>query len=98
MRLMSEAWPHLLAATIPLVQAIAAVHVILRKRNVRAAVGWMGLIWLAPVVGVVLHITLGVNRIQRKAGSLRGHRKGYEEWIPSEPVGEERASVTPRVR
>jgi len=89
MRLLSDLWPYLLAATIPLAQAAAGVHVILRKRNVRSAVGWMGLIWLAPVVGVLLYATLGVNRIQRRAQTLRGQRDGYEEWIPSNAVGED---------
>lgn len=85
---LAEMWPFLLAAMVPVLQAVAAVHVILRKRNVRSAVGWMGLIWLAPVVGVVLYAILGVNRIQRKAQALRRERAGYAEWIPGAAVDE----------
>ncbi len=76
-----DLWPFFLAATIPIAQAAAAVHLVLRKRDVRAAVGWMGLIWLAPVVGVVLYYLLGINRIRRKAQALRGERAGYEAWL-----------------
>ena len=37
----------------------------------RAAIGWVGLVWLAPLVGSIAYICLGVNRIQRKAMTLR---------------------------
>ena len=42
-----------------------SVRVILRKRDARAAIGWIGLIWLAPVVGSWTYLVLGVNRIGR---------------------------------
>lgn len=76
-----DLWPFFLAAAIPIAQAAAAVHLVLRKRDVRAAVGWMGLIWLVPVVGVILYYLLGINRIRRKARSLRGERAGYDAWV-----------------
>jgi cardiolipin synthase len=52
----------------------ASIHVVLYKRDERAAVGWIGLIWLAPVVGALLYLTMGINRIQRRAFKLRGPR------------------------
>lgn len=72
-----ELWPWLLALAIPLIQGSAAVHVLLRKRDVRAAVGWMALIWLAPIIGTVLYVLFGINRIQRKARALRSAPGGY---------------------
>ncbi|MBC7172816.1 MAG: PLDc N-terminal domain-containing protein [Polyangiaceae bacterium] len=48
----------------------ASGHVLLRKRDVRAAIGWIGLIWLVPFVGVVLYLLLGINRIKRRAVAL----------------------------
>jgi cardiolipin synthase A/B len=83
-----DLWPFVLAAAIPVLQASATVHVILRKRNVRSAVGWVGLIWLAPVVGVIVYATLGVNRIKRRAQALRLNRVDYKEWIPAAAVSE----------
>lgn len=53
-----------------LVAAIASAHVVLNKRDVRAAIGWAGLIWLAPLVGVILYWLLGINRIKRRAVRL----------------------------
>lgn len=75
-------WPYLVALAIPPMQVAAAAHVVLRRRDVRASAGWMGLIWLAPVLGVVLYALLGVNRIKRRARSMRSGPGGYGEWIP----------------
>ena len=33
----------------------------------------MGLVWLTPVLGSVLYMLLGVNRISRQVGAMRGH-------------------------
>src|SRR5688572_2852 len=37
------------------------------KRDSRSAIGWIGVIWLAPIVGVLLYVWLGINRLQRRA-------------------------------
>ena len=46
---------------------MASGHIILRKRDVRAAIGWLGLVWLSPFLGTALYILLGINHIRRKA-------------------------------
>jgi len=55
-----------------------SLHALLRKRDVRSTIGWVGLIWLVPVVGPILYLILGVNRIHRAAtlgrSSLRTRR------------------------
>jgi cardiolipin synthase len=53
------------------INALTSLHVVLYKRDARAAAGWIGLIWLAPLgVGPVLYFLLGINRIRRKARRL----------------------------
>lgn len=61
------------AATI-VAAIVASVHAILGKRDVRSAIGWVGLIWLVPIVGAVLYYLFGINRIRRRASELRAHR------------------------
>jgi cardiolipin synthase A/B len=51
--------------------SVASAHVILTKRNTQSAIGWIGLIWLSPFLGTSLYVLLGVNRITRKARTLR---------------------------
>ncbi len=52
------------------VAAGVTVHVLLRKRDVGAALGWIGLTWLAPIVGGLLYFVLGINRVRRRAQRL----------------------------
>ncbi len=54
-----------------LLAVIASGHAILYKRDSRAAVSWVGLIVLVPVVGALLYALLGINRIRRNATGLR---------------------------
>jgi cardiolipin synthase len=63
--------PELITALSIAAALAASAHVLLRKRDSRAAVAWIGLIWLSPVIGVLLYVLLGINRINRRARSLR---------------------------
>ena len=55
-----------------LVAAIGASgHAVLYKRESRSAAIWAILIWIMPMVGPVLYVLLGVNRVQRRATRLR---------------------------
>lgn len=57
--------------------AWASGHAILLKRDPRAALGWTGLIWLAPFLGALLYLLLGINRVERRAHRLRGRSARY---------------------
>ena len=65
-----SSWPWVVTLAAVALAAVTSAHVILYKRDVRAAIGWTGLIWLSPFLGAVLYTVLGVNRLQRKAGKL----------------------------
>ncbi|MCP3136355.1 phospholipase D-like domain-containing protein [Pyxidicoccus xibeiensis] len=67
---LETAWPHLVAVLTVLVSVLASAHAVLHKRDVRAAAGWVGVAWLVPVLGAVLYLLLGINRIRRRARSL----------------------------
>lgn len=51
---------------------VASAHAILRKEDARAAVAWVGVILLMPLVGPLLYLMFGINRIRRRATELRG--------------------------
>ena len=67
-------WPYAVTLLNVAVSLVATGHAVLSKRDTRAAIGWVGVIWLAPIVGVLLYIWLGINRIERRARSLRADR------------------------
>jgi cardiolipin synthase len=50
--------------------ASVTLHVLAHNRNPGSAVSWIGLAWLSPVVGSLLYVLLGINRVQRRARNL----------------------------
>lgn len=50
------------------------IHALLYKRNVGAAISWMGIAWLSPFIGGILYFAMGVNRVKRRAQRLRRQR------------------------
>jgi cardiolipin synthase len=64
----------LLGAAHIVLALLVSAHIVLHKDDVRAAIGWTGLVWLTPVVGSVLYGLFGINRIRRQAGMLRRGR------------------------
>lgn len=66
-----EFWPYAVAFFDVILSGIASGHAVLRKRDVRSALVWVGLIWLTPILGTLLYVWLGINRIERRARALR---------------------------
>jgi cardiolipin synthase len=53
-----------------LVAIVAAGHALLFKRDSRAALGWIAVCLLFPLVGPLLYFLFGINRIQTRARKL----------------------------
>jgi cardiolipin synthase len=71
LNLICRYWPHLAAGFDFLAALLASAHALLHKRDTRAATLWIGVVWLMPGFGPILYLTFGVNRIRRRAISLR---------------------------
>lgn len=54
-----------------LVAGTATGHILLRKSDVRSAIGWIGLIWLSPFFGAALYAAFGINRVARRASHIK---------------------------
>lgn len=52
-------------------QICVTLHILLKKDDVKSSIGWIGLVWLAPVQGSIIYILFGINRIRRRALALR---------------------------
>ena len=50
------------------------VHVLFHKRDVGASIGWIGLAWLSPILGSILYVMFGINRVKQRANQLREKR------------------------
>jgi cardiolipin synthase len=54
------------------------VHILINKRDVPAAIGWIGMAWLAPIVGALLYLGFGINRVRRRARRLMGSARSLD--------------------
>lgn len=77
-------WPYAGGALIIACNLAAMAHVIVRKRDVRAAIAWVGVIWLVPAIGAVLYAMLGLNRIKRRAAELQRARRRIPLATPAD--------------
>src|SRR5947209_554974 len=69
-----DAWPWIASVLGTGLALVASGHAVLFKRDPRSAIGWVGLIWFVPYVGVAMYFLFGINRIQRRAARLRRRR------------------------
>jgi cardiolipin synthase len=46
---------------------VVTIDVLLKKSDVRSALGWIGAVWLAPIFGSILYYLFGNNRVTRRA-------------------------------
>jgi hypothetical protein len=79
-----EVWQVGVAVLALVLSVWASGHAILRKRDSRAAIAWVGFVWLVPLVGAVSYFIFGVNRIRRQAVSLRGDLDHFRAHAPED--------------
>ncbi len=77
-----------------ILQIVVTGHIICRKDDVKSSFGWIGLVWLAPLLGCIIYIVFGINRIRRKALSLRN--KGPDIFTVTGKTEEEIEKEIPR--
>lgn len=90
--------PLLLTALHVVTAGTVTIHALIRKRDVPAAIGWIGLAWLSPFFGPILYFGFGINRVKRRAIRLRGIAgaggfPGRLGAVPGEPAGSLQTAV-----
>ena len=81
--LLPIAFDWVLLLLVSLFSLVSAGHALLYKRDPRSALGWIVVCLVFPLVGPVLYLLLGINRVRTKAQRLLRHRPlifpfGYE--------------------
>lgn len=65
----------------------ASCHILLTKENVRAAVAWIGLVLLSPLVGAVAYWIFGINRVRRRFATPITASEPVRRYLPlHEPI------------
>ena len=70
---LQQYWPYAVTGFVFVFTIVLSAFVILYKRNERAAIAWVGLIILSPIIGSIAYFLLGINRIKRRAVRIRPH-------------------------
>ena len=77
-----------MAATLAVLHVALAfavtVDVLLKKSDVRGALGWIGAVWFAPILGSLIYYLFGINRVTRRA--LKLHRLHEKQASQPEAV------------
>jgi cardiolipin synthase len=74
---LAKIWHWLVASLTVTLSLLASGHALLHKRDSRAATLWVGFAWFLPLLGAVAYFIFGVNRIKRRAVSLRSDQKRF---------------------
>jgi cardiolipin synthase len=107
LRFIEEFRVQLLVGTGVFCAAVTSVHAVLFKRDSRSAIAWVSLMWLSPILGSLLYVVFGINRVERRAVSLRRKRRRIEQVDPPlvctdeelrEALGPEHAHLVPLAR
>jgi cardiolipin synthase len=64
-------WPAFLVVLDVVLAVWVTLDAVLRKRDTRAVIAWVGLAWLAPFVGALSYYLFGINRLQRRCVALQ---------------------------
>jgi len=78
---LTQFWPHLAAGFDLIAALITSGHALLNKRDTRSATIWIAFVWLMPLLGPLLYLIFGVNRIRRRA-ILLGVHKTADRHVP----------------
>lgn len=70
--------------------AMTSIHILLTRREPGSTIAWTALVWLAPFIGILSYLIFGVNRIHRRAESLRTHQDEFRTQPAVKPVTEEK--------
>ena len=72
-----------------LLAGLVTADVLLKKSDVRGALGWIGAVWLAPIIGSLFYYMFGINRVTRRALKLTrlDNRGTAARDAPAQPQG-----------
>ncbi len=70
-QILATYWPQILAIISIVMATIGISHAVMTKEDVRAATGWVGVMVLSPILGVLIYAVAGINRIRRASISAQ---------------------------
>lgn len=69
--LLANYWPHIFFVVSLAASTAAAIHAAMTKHDVRAAIGWVGIVIFSPLFGALFYLVAGINRMRPTRRSLK---------------------------
>ena len=92
-------WAELFAVASVVLAIGLAIGVILRKRDDRSAIGWLGVLLLSPPLGSIAFLLFGINRIRRRARIIRAEHGDHDASVaPAGGVARTAHNIVPADR
>ena len=79
-------WPHIVLLLSVGLGGTAAIHAAMTKSDVRAAIAWVGVIIMSPILGPCLYLIAGINRIRHDHISEQRNRSLRQYIEDSSPT------------
>ena len=83
-----ELWQTAVAVLVTLIGIACAIHALLNKREPRAALGWVGVCLLVPLLGGILYVLFGINRVHARARRLKQEDRHQPELDETPAAGD----------
>ena len=64
--LLAQYWPHMVLLVSLVASVATAIHAAMTKQDVRAAIGWVSVVILSPLLGATFYLFAGINRVRRE--------------------------------
>lgn len=97
--ILTEYWHFVILGLSMILGASAAIHAAMTKNDVRAAISWVGVIIMSPLLGPFLYLIAGVNRVRRKH-LLENRDQNFKDHshFPEAPVSDVASIAGPQFR
>ena len=73
--LLTDHWFWLAALVDIFLATAVTVHAVLRKRDSRSVISWVGLAWLSPLVGSLAYYCFGISKTRLQHAADRPRRR-----------------------
>lgn len=100
--ILSAYWPHILGVVSLALTVVAASHAAMTKDEVRAAIGWVGVIVLSPIIGPLIYavgastasaVPRSSRSASRSSAPIRWRRHSKSRTLASPAIS---AAASPR--
>ncbi len=59
-------WPHVVLIVSIAASVVATIHIAMTKQDVKAAIGWVAVVLLSPLLGATFYLFAGINRVRQE--------------------------------